>query len=213
MEDILFLLLFDKDSNTGMYNIHHKDRTIPWSVYIRDLVITSVYYHPVYGGSGTAISSGDSEILSEGLQMLKKLGADRYKKGQSDWAITIDDIKAVFTTLGGGTLYTLVNGRTVIEQWQQGSKSGVHPSRSFTQRLAEFNKRIRFLVDNNFDYEIWLNKFYSSNAPNWIIKGKIQLDQYEWMADKLGYTSVMTYIHLEDLDFIQNTWGNWFINP
>jgi len=75
----------------------------------------------------------------------------------------------------------------------------------FTKRLSEFNKRMKSLVDSNLDYEKWMNEFYPKNAPDWISKGKIQMDSYQWMAKRLKHLHY--YVHLEDVDFLRNTWS------
>jgi hypothetical protein len=68
-----------------------------------------------------------------------------------------------------------------------------------------FNKRIKFLVDSGQDYEQWINHFYPTNGPNWIDLGKVQMQSYQWMVENLKHLHF--YVHLEDIDFVRNTWG------
>ncbi len=97
----------------------------------------------------------------------------------------------------------------MLEWWKYGSSIArkVHSSKMFSDRLKSFNERIEYLVDHNYDYEAWLNKFYSNNSPDWIAKGKIQMDQYQWMVDKLKH--LRYYVHLEDIDLVRELWGIW----
>lgn len=169
-------------------------------------MITNVRYHKIYDSNH--ISTQDTNMLLEGMTMLIELGADRYKKGIDNWRITDRDIERVFTQLGGGSMFTLSDGRTVLEWWRDGSSIGtkVTTGISFSERLKEFNYRIESLVDANYDYEKWLNKFYKdTNLPDWIDKGKIQLDQYLWMVENLRHLHY--YVHMEDVDFLRDTWG------
>ncbi|MBA7512392.1 hypothetical protein ES705_04397 [subsurface metagenome] len=199
--------LFDKNQATGMYQLHHKDRARSWSIYIRDLVLVNLRYHKLYDSAH--ISTNDVNILQVGIKMLQELGADRYKEGQGNWEITERDIQNVFRALGGGSEYRFLDGRTVLEWWTDGSSVAgkTQSQKPFTRRLAAFNERIKYLVDHDYDYEAWLNNFYSSNAPDWITKGKIQMDKYQWMANTLK--EVHYYVHLEDVDLVREIWSVW----
>ncbi|NVM20071.1 MAG: hypothetical protein HWN80_20400, partial [Candidatus Lokiarchaeota archaeon] len=110
---------FDKNTGTGTYAIHHKDSQRSWSIYIKDLMITTNRYHGVYGS--LHITTQDTDILLEGMGLLIELGIDRYKKGSANWEITEKDIESVFTRLGGGSMYKISDGRTVLEWWKDGS--------------------------------------------------------------------------------------------
>lgn len=199
--------LFDKDSSTGMYQIHHKDKSRYWSIYIRDVMIIDIRYHKLYDSAH--ISTHDTNILLEGMQRLIKLGAERYEKGLYDWKITDSDIEAIFAQLGGGTQYKLSDGRTVLEWWMYGSSvaSKVNTERTFSDRLEAFNERIEILTESGYDYEKLINELYPSNAPDWISKFKIQMDQYLWMANNLRHLHY--YVHLEDVNLVREMWGTW----
>ena len=85
----------------------------------------------------------------------------------------------------------------------------VKPDKQFSKRLERFNIKIKYLVDCDYSYEKWLGKFYSSNAlgPNgWISKGRIQMDQYIWMIERM--ISLHNFVHLEDVDLIREIWGS-----
>ena len=192
--------LFDKNIHTtGGYALHHKDDQRAWSIYIRDLMITSKKYHGFY--LSPSITAQDTNIMQEGLNMLIELGVDRYKQGATNWKITDNDINAIFTRLGGGSMYTMSDGRTVLEWWKDGSSTGLKSDRSFGNRLNAFNNRIEFLADNKEDYEAWINKFYPINGPGWIDFGKVQLKSYEWMMENLKHLHY--HVHLEDVDFLR----------
>ena len=202
--------LFDKNSGTGMYQIHHKDKTRWWSIYLRDLTVINIRYHKLY--DSVHITTEDINLLEEGIKMLKELGISRYESGNTNWQITETDIKKVFSMLGGGREYTLSDGRTVLEWWTDGSSVGsqVKADKSFQARLNRFNERIKLLVDKNLDYEAWLAYYYPNNAlgdDGWISLGKQQMSDYLWMANTLKH--VHLYIHLEDVDFIRETWVEW----
>jgi len=199
--------LFDK-STSEMYAIHHKDRARSWSIYIRDLFITSNRYHRLYDSSH--ISLHDTNVLLEGMHKLIELGSDRIRSGNGNWEITESDISTVFTQIGGGTEYRLSDGRTVLEWWQHGSLTGkqVNTGKDFMDRLGTFNKRIKYLVDSGQDYEKLINNFYPKNAPDWISKCKIQMDTYEWMSNNRE-NQLHFYVHLEDIDLIRENWGFW----
>jgi len=104
-------------------------------------------------------------------------------------------------------MYTLSDGRTVLEWWKDGSSTGskVKSDRTFKDRLNAFNDRIKFLANSKNDYEKWINNFYPINGPGWIDFGKVQMKSYQWMAENLKHLHF--YVHLEDVDFLRNTWG------
>jgi hypothetical protein len=202
--------LFDKDWSTGMYAIHHKDKVRWWSIYLRDLTVINARYHKLY--DSTHISTEDVNVLEEGIKILKELGINRFKEGINDWQITVKDINNVFKILGGGNQYRLIDGRSVLEWWIDGSTiaSQIKLEKPFLERLRNFNDRIENLVESNLDYEVWLNNFYSSRASGpdgWIALGMLQMDNYLSLANMLRHIS--SYVHLEDVNFIRDTWGEW----
>ena len=210
--DPLFFDSVDESSIlASAYALHHIDSTRSWSVFIRDLLLTSGSYHGVYTSS--QVSTQDTKVLSEGMHKLMELGKSRYQNGVhvAD-IITEADIINVFTNLGGGSLYILNDGRTVLEWWKSGSMGPgrVHSTRSFGDRLYEFNKRIAYVEDNNQNFEMLVNYLYPTLGPTWIVKGQSQIETYLFMKNHpYARKQVHYYVHLEDIDFIRNTWGVW----
>ena len=202
--------LFDKDPSTDTYSIHHKDPSRAWSIFIRDLLITRREYHGVYG-STRQVSLQDTNVLLQGLEMLIERGIDKYKNGVNpNNLITQRDIEEIFSILGGGQQYRLNDGRTVLEWWQQGSSTGVQSQNTFKDRLVEFNKRIKYLVDLNHDYEALIDYLYPTYGPAWISKGRTQLDTYLYMMNHPHARRILHYyVHLEDIDYVRKTWGVW----
>ncbi|KKM22331.1 hypothetical protein LCGC14_1626410 [marine sediment metagenome] len=187
--------------------MHHKDPSRYWSVNIKDLVILSKKFHGVF--QGRTISTANSEVLSQGFQMLIERGIDNYKNGiDPAKLITPQDVEQVFTILGGGTPYALADGRTAYELWQFGSSSGIQSKNSFSKRLVQFNKRIKFIVDNGFDYEKLINNLFPANGPGWISKGKSQLDDYLLMMNNpIARNMIPVYMDLSDIDLIIKLWN------
>ena len=205
--DFLDQSLFDKDSGTGLYALHHKEVLRSWSIYIRDFILTTGKYHGVYRSS--SVSEKDAQIVQKGLEMLIEIGLDNYKKSV-DPPITSADINAVFKTLGGGSQYRLQDGRTVMEWWEHGSLSGGQSTRTFADRLEAFNGRIKYLADNNKDYKKLIGYYYSAPSSGWFSNFDITLKMYESMSINLNSKVLLhLYLHLEDIDFIRDTWGVW----
>lgn len=202
--------LFDKNTATGMYALHHKFRLRSWSIYTRDLLITSQVYHNVY--DSMAVSEKDVEVVSQGIQMLIEIGLENYKKG-IDPPITKNDILKVFLQLGGGkNQYVLTDGRTVIEWWEQGStaRTRVQSAHTFSDRLEGFNDRIKFLADNKKDYKAWIDHYYNKYAADWLSKHEVTLNMYESMSRNLNSKRLLhQYLHLEDINLIRELWKVW----
>ena len=75
--------------------------------------------------------------------------------------INQQDIEEVFIKLGGGSAYTMSDGRTVLEWWKHGSSTGIKQIASFDQRLARFNEKIKFKRDHKEDSsKLFIEKFY-----------------------------------------------------
>jgi hypothetical protein len=215
---LFFDFVTETDIMAGKYGLHHKERAKYWSVFIRDLLLANSYSHGVW--SSRKFDDGQhADILQQGLQMLIERGTIRYQKGvEIPDLIDETDIEDVFTILGGGTQYSIPvtnpatssdETRTVLEWWKHGSDTGVKSSRSFQERLLEFNRRIAYLADNN--PEMLVTWIYPTIGPVWIDKGKDQMDVYLLMKN---HPSVSVseqvrkyYVHLEDVDLVRNNWG------
>ncbi|NGX49978.1 MAG: hypothetical protein K940chlam5_01587, partial [Candidatus Anoxychlamydiales bacterium] len=197
----------ESDILAGLYALHHKDPTRMWSVFVRDIMLTSKIYHGAYPRltSPGRVSVQNTDVLLQGMNALIKQGINNYKKGVAVTDLVAEnDIVAVF----GG--YTLNDGRTVLEWWKQGSLTGVKPLLNFDRRLELFNKRIEYLAKNGQDYEKLITYLYPSLGPNWISKGKLQMDTYLFMMrHPNARRQLHYYVHLEDIDYVQDTWGVW----
>ena len=132
----------------------HIDPRKFWSLYVSRMFLTTRTYHGVYPdiygrGSGT-ISVLDQQVCLEGMHMLMERGLERKGHGK-EGLINELDIRDVFTELGGGAMYTLRDGRTVLEWWKHGSSTGVRQLKPFNERLKSFNDKIKFKRDNKID--------------------------------------------------------------
>ncbi len=188
-------------------NLHHKDPTRRWSVFPRDIILTSSSYHGAYPKltSPGYVSVQDTDFLQQGMEKLIKNGLDKYKmKVPITDLVTEKDIIAVFGS------NKMADGRTVLEWWKQGSTTGVKPTLPFSERLKSFNERVAYLAGNGQDYEKLINYIYPNLGPNWILQGKSQIDVYLFMSrHPAARTQLPLYFDIDDRDYINDKWGTW----
>lgn len=130
----------------------HIDPKKFWSLYVSRMFLTTRTYHGTYPdilnrGAGK-ISVFDQQVCAEGIKLLIDLGLKKKGSGP-DRLISEVDIREVFTKLGRGSLYTMSDGRTVLDWWKQGSPTGLRQDKPFELRLKYFNEKIKFRRDNS----------------------------------------------------------------
>lgn len=192
----------------GKYALHHIDLTRSWSIYIKDLLLTSKKYHvntyPRTRGVHQ-VTTQDTKVALQALQDLIELGLNNYKKSVATTdLVTEKDIKSV---LGG---VKLDDGRTLLEWWKNGNGKGVKPTISFNDRITQLNDRIEYLASNGQDYEKLVIKFYPKLGPKWISEGKGQLIMYQFIKNHpYAKNQLYDYIPVEDISFVEDKWGAW----
>lgn len=83
--------IFDKNSNTGLFEPHHMDPNHKESLALYDQILTNGDYHATY----TTMPIASQKILKEGVRKLVQMGIEG-KGSAKDGYINEDDIKKVF---------------------------------------------------------------------------------------------------------------------
>ena len=198
------------------YALHHKNPLRSWSIFIKDIMLTSIHFHGAYPkrGSPGYVSVAATDILLQGMEALIKQGIDKRKAGVAPTdLVTENDIIAMFGN------YELSDDRKVLGRdaqgnligwWAEGSSTKVKATGSFSHRLKLFNERIAYLADNGQDYEKLVTYLYPKLGPNWILQGKSQIDVYLFMSrHPAARTQLPLYFDIDDRDYINDKWGTW----
>jgi hypothetical protein len=184
----------------------HIDPKKFWSLYVSRMFLSTRTYHGVYAdirGHGT-VSILDQQICLEGMHILMERGLERKGHGIDD-LINEDDIKEVFTTLGGGTMYTLKDERTVLEWWKHGSSTGVRQLENFDRRLKKFNNKIKFKRDNKIDStKLFLAQFQKIAYDRFWNRASTQAERYYLLSRMKADLGLSWHLSIPDSDLMKD---------
>ena len=113
------------------------------------------------------------------------------------------DIKEDFTKLGGGNMYIMSDGRTVLQWWKQGSLSGVRQGKSFDRRLKSFNDKIKFKRENKVDSsKLFLEKYYKLAYDRfWATASKLANEYYYF--SRIKGSDISKFLAIPDSDLMR----------
>jgi len=182
----------------------HIDPKIFWSLYVSRMFLSTPKYHGVYpkiDGRG-AITVIDQQVCLEGLHYLMEMGLNGFGHGK-DGFITESDIIRVFTKLGGGNMYTMTDGRTVLQWWKEGSSSGVRQQKSFKERLQKFNDKIKFQRNNKDDLvKPFLKQFQKTAYDRFWDDATKEVNRY-YLMSRVTSAKLSKFLSIPDSDLMR----------